>query len=156
MVIRHRLYVRIPSFMKKRLLILAVLSSVPLLAWITGSFDFFSDSSFTHGGLRNFELYRERVLQEPTEDFRILEVVDEGRVLRINLQPGVIPTTREDTRRIAINALHVVRSRIASNSVSVSVWLYGGANAERSSLIGMAFYHTLTEKVIFKYPEDLP
>jgi len=112
-------------------------------------------TSVDFGTIQGFADLKAALLQGDHDGYQVLEVINEGLVLRVNVAPEVVPEDRFQTRVQATNILYDVQT-IAGKELSVSVWLYRSNQAEKSQLLGMAFYHALTEQVVFKTPEELP
>lgn len=88
-------------------------------------------------------------------DYQVLDVIDEGRMLRVDITPEILPADRFETRIQATNILYDLQTHTGKD-LSVSVWLYRSSRRQDADLLGMAFYHALTEQVVFKTPEEIP
>lgn len=139
--------------MKTKPLLVMLAIGVGLPAFIIYNI-FFQTPAPRFGPIEGFDQYKQSIEQIASPDYRVLGVIDEGAVLRVNIL-SIQPAADDLERRIqTTNALYDVQSRIGKD-ISVSVWNFSSAEAERSSLLGMAFYHALAEQTTYKTPEDL-
>lgn len=86
-----------------------------------------------------------------TADFTILEIKKEGPATRIDLLLIEPVGGETEAKRRTINALYAIQSAIGTDQW-IAVWSYAG---EPRDLQGMAFYSSVSEKLVFKAPGEL-
>jgi hypothetical protein len=132
--------------------VLVALVLVGLLLFCTTSSE---DSPPSFGKLEGFDRYRDRITQWRDSEYQVLGVVDEGLMIRVNLMDSRRREEQSPAIRVrTLNALYRIQSLIGTD-VSASVWLYRSRDARDTDLLGMGFYHALTETTVFKRPEEI-
>ena len=107
------------------------------------------------GGLKGADRYTARIRNWESADYRVLAVAKEDLGLRVSLTAGEMPVGSAQVRVKTMNALYEMQA-LVGKEISISVWLYGSDVVQRPDLLGMAFYRVLTEKTIFRKPEEIP
>ena len=115
-----------------------------------------SESVPEFGSVKGFENHQRRILQraESSSDYEVLGIIDEGRVVRVNVllrgpdPDGVLARTE------VTNVLLDLQTAVG-HFVSISVWAYRQKPAVSDNLIGMVFYHAMTEETVYKTKEEL-
>ncbi len=114
---------------------------------------FFQSPAPQFGPIKGFDQYKQAIEGINSPDYQVLGVIDEGALVRVNILSASPSNDPLETRIQTTNALYDVQSRIG-REISVAVWNYRSAEAEPSSLLGMAFYHALAEQLTYKTPDD--
>ena len=115
---------------------------------------FFSSPTPEMVPLPGFEGYRQEILDHPRSGYRILEVLDESLVLRINALVDQVPSDRLAARIQATNILYDIQSTVGQD-VSISIWTFREAPAARQNMIGLMYFHALTANQVFKTPDEI-
>lgn len=119
----------------------------------------FAFSSCNQGGsglpeatesIPQFELRKDQIERIETKDYEIVEVQDEGGVIRVDVSlPS--PVSGGELERTTYNILHEIQAEIGMDD-RLAVWTHHG---EDRQLMGMAFYSPLTETYHFKTADEL-
>lgn len=86
-----------------------------------------------------------------TGDFTILAIKNEGTATRIDVQLVEPVENEAEAKRRTINALYAIQSAVGTDQW-IAVWSYAG---NPRNLQGMAFYSSVSEKLVFKAPGEL-
>jgi hypothetical protein len=135
--------------------LILVIATVSLLT-LTLYYGFVAQSDPEFGTVQGFEDHQRRILQraESSSTYRVLDVIDEGRVIRVNVL--VLDADADDfaVKAEVTNVLLDLQTAVGIYT-SLSAWAYREGQATQENLLGMAFYHAMTEQTIFKSPEEL-
>ncbi len=101
-----------------------------------------------------FEEYKRQIESYSHPDNQILNVIDEGGQIRVNVLVKNPSQDRLDTRIQATNLLYDMQS-LVGREISISVWTYRAEAARPGDLLGMAFFRSLTEQQGYKSAEEL-
>ncbi|HLV00430.1 MAG TPA: hypothetical protein VKZ59_04135 [Acidobacteriota bacterium] len=97
-----------------------------------------------------FELKKNQIEGIEATDYEILEVKDEGGVIRIDVSLNEA-TSEGETKRRTLNILHQVQAMVGTDD-RLAVWAF---LPEKQESVGMAFYSPLTETYHFKSADEL-
>ena len=87
----------------------------------------------------------------PSSDFLVLKVSMEDRAIRVDILLSPIPASEQDIKRVTLNALYSIQSRIGKED-HLAVWAYA---EDRATALGMAFYSSISEQYLFKSAGEL-
>ena len=100
----------------------------------------------------NFDGLRDHLLSLSGSDYKIVQILDEGGLLRVNLVLVPVPDTESEVKRRAMDTLQRFQSEVGKN-LRLAVWVYA---EDEETCQGMAFYSPVTESYQFKSAEELP
>ncbi len=138
--------------MSKLILVIATVSLLTLVLY----YGFVAQSAPEFGTVQGFEDHQRRILlrAESSSAYRVLDVIDEGRVIRVNV--FLLDADRDDfTVEAEVTNVLFDLQTVVGIYTSLSAWAYREGQATQENMLGMAFYHAMTEQTIFKTPEQL-
>ena len=92
--------------------------------------------------------------QNPRKDYQLHSVQDHSGVLRVNILLVPPPSTEEELRMRALSALYDVQSLVGKEK-TVGVWAGNAMGQDQLTLLGVAFYSSITKNLSFQTAEEI-
>ena len=92
--------------------------------------------------------------QNPRKDYQLHSVQESGGVLRVNIFLVPPPSTEEELRMRTLNTLYDVQALVGKEK-TVGVWVGESPGQDPLTLLGVAFYSSITETPTFKSAKEI-